>query len=346
MPPTLKEGSHVPAFDESIEVDEKRFRVMGNVTTTADEDDEDMFDGNKSDTPKTFSNDNNNDVGSDDDSDDESTMRRQCGRCFYVRREFFWSMISNMFFVIASSLYVALAVQHVKYEEKIGLVDGEALDEIFGYEGDDDWYFYNEYYMETGMNYTDDNLQVFKGTGTYITVYQTIYFFAALCFVISGSIDFIRDRSLLSVIFVFAGGFGLASACVVNSNEHLSSIFNSVCIHLFLFEAVGVFFRNYLSSNKVCLKFMILFANMCWVLGTLLDLVFSYLFLFKKSSIEIAYASIFSASLWLVCALLYIIATIWDECESSKKYKAGLVTEEEGDENSSGKDDSNTSHDE
>mmetsp|Transcript_30725 Transcript_30725/g.35027 ORF Transcript_30725/g.35027 Transcript_30725/m.35027 type:complete len:345 (-) Transcript_30725:297-1331(-) len=334
--PTKEETYDMRAVNESVEIDETQFRLSGidtTPTTTRDENNNDDKDDDKSV------------VDRSDDSDNESTTRTSCGSSFYIRKEFFFSMLSNMFFLTASTLYVLMAIRHVEGEEQMDKLGDEAEDMVTDYPGDDDWFFYNTYYNDTGTNYTDDNLPMLKGTGKYISIYQTEYFFAAICFTTSGLIEFIRERSLLNFNYLIAGGLGMASSVIMRNNPRLSTIFSCVSMHLWCVEAVGIFFRNYfLMHNRFCIKFLIMFANICWVIGTLLDLVFSYLFVFEKSSIEIAYASIFSASMWFVCPLLYSIATIWDECESSKKYKAGIATVQEND--SLRKDTSNSSNDE
>jgi hypothetical protein len=314
-------------------------------------------------------NDKDND---EDDDDNDSTSMTPCSRGFKLR------ITSNMLFVVASFLYVLLSVYDLNYANLLlsessittnysgGGDDDNVASDMAGAGDDDVWltktkakqtsvtaaedYYYNA--ADDDVNEyesaADDDYYVFATkNGTWVSKYQIIYFVAALCFVMSGAVDFIHGSTLglklLSVIFILAGGFGLFSAMLVEEYEYLSNVFNSVSVHLVMVEAVGLFLRHchdteqqiaangaaaatsssskqqrLLQSRVQC---FVRFGDVSWIAGTFTDVILSYCYLrgTGNDSIPLSIASVVSATLWLLCSLIYLAATCIAERHARKQ---------------------------
>lgn len=287
---------------------------------------EESFEVEEADLAKSHNLDVNVDVGPDaivakDDSYEYAT-KRSTG-------SFVIEHCSNFFFLAASSLYVALAFQALHYSKKISDYrnSGEIPLEVLYANDDFSWYSwlneteynYDDYYIGRYTSWDDDYDMQF---GTYkVSTYQILYFSAATCYVINGVLDLVLvllDFSLLSLILglllVVAGAFGIASACLVETNARLAVIFNSVSVHLFLLEAVGLFCTR-LSVASKSMKWFIRFGGLCWIIGTAMDAGFSYVYLFNmdpfwwEPPLWIVIGGICSAFLWLTSAIVANIST-------------------------------------
>mmetsp|Transcript_7071 Transcript_7071/g.10317 ORF Transcript_7071/g.10317 Transcript_7071/m.10317 type:complete len:370 (-) Transcript_7071:1468-2577(-) len=260
----------------------------------------------------------------DEDDSYEYATKTSC-LCFVIE------YCSNFFFLVASSLYVALAFQGLHsnnkeegYESKKFVWEtlGEGIPFTVLYAEDDvTWEGWsnetNQTYYDYFGNYTwnddwDDDY-AFKTVDSGVTIYQTLYFCAAVCYIINGVFDFILEPGFLGVLLVMAGGFGVGSACVLESNQRLAIILNSVSVHLFLLEAVGLFCTRSRVASRA-LKWFIRFGGICWIVGTSMDVGFSYVYLFKESSsavypVWILIGAICSAFLWLISAIVTSITT-------------------------------------
>jgi len=245
-----------------------------------------------------------------EDDSYEYAEKRSC-ICFGVEHA------SNFFFLLASSLYVALAFQHLHYEQKIdtyqqknSVIPPEVLyaedDETWGFWLNETGYFFDDVYTDT---WSDDKAMSFGDVD--VSIYQALYFSAATCYVINGILSFVLEPGLLAIILIVAGGFGVASACVIESNLRLSIFFNSVSVHLFLLDAIGMFCTRSSAASRV-LKWFIRFGGLCWIIGTSMDVAFSYVYLSTESApLGIVIAAISAAFLWLTSA---IVATITSCC--------------------------------
>lgn len=275
-----------------------------------------------------------------------------------------------MLFVVASFLYVLLSVYDLNYANVLlsesSTMKSSDVDVATDMAGGDVWltktkakqttattedYYYAahddddddyESAAET-LEYNDDDYYVFATkNGTWVSKYQIIYFVAALCFVVSGAVDFIHGSTpglrLLSFIFIMAGGFGIFSAMFVEEYEYLSNVFNSVSVHLFMVEAIGLFLRHrhteqiangaaaaaastkqqqLLLSRLHC---FVRLGDVSWIAGTCMDVILSYCYIRGAgNSIPLSIAGVVSANLWLLCSLIYLTATCIVECQVRKQ---------------------------
>jgi uncharacterized membrane protein SirB2 len=152
---------------------------------------------------------------------------------------------------------------------------------------------------EAGGEYVsndDDYLFPVASTDIWVSQYQILYFFAALCFIFTGILDLAREKAPFHLLMTLAGAFGVASAVFVEEDVRLSNIFDAVSVHLFLFEGVGLLSISGdldLSEDGKWTKRLMTFANSEFVLGAILDVMVSVL-----SSSHVFFKSV-------VCILTY-----------------------------------------
>lgn len=272
---------------------------------------EESFEVQESDASKVLNLNSGSDVDSPKLNEDDSyeyAERRSCC-CFAVEH------VSNFFFLLASSLYVALAFQHLHYEQKVdtyhqknSLIPQKVLyaedDYSWGLWLNETGYYYDDVYTNT---WTDDTFASFGNVDT--SYYQALYFSAATCYVINGLLSLVLEPGLLAVVLIVAGSFGVASACLIESNLRLAIIFNSVSVHLFLLDAIGMFCTRSSVASKA-LKWFIRFGGLCWIIGTSMDVAFSYVYLSTESPpLGVVFAAIGAAFLWLTSAIVTTITT-------------------------------------
>ena len=111
----------------------------------------------------------------------------------------------------------------------------------------------------------------------WVSTYQIIYFFAALCFVFDGLLDVIRTRHVIHILMMLAGIFGVVSAIYVEEDIRLSNIFECVSVHLFLGEAFAFFGEHKRMALSVdhpkWIQKSVLLADAEFTLGALLDVI-------------------------------------------------------------------------
>jgi hypothetical protein len=93
--------------------------------------------------------------------------------------------------------------------------------------------------IAAGGKYTSNDDDYVFGLGPsniQVSEYQIFYFFAALCFLILGMLDFVREKAPFHLLMTLAGAFGVASAIFVEEDIRISNILDCVSVHLFLFE--------------------------------------------------------------------------------------------------------------
>merc|ERR1712174_160098 len=158
-----------------------------------------------------------------------------------------------------------------------------------------------------------------QGVDVYVSQFMIIYFCAALCFILSGLLDFIRRPGILGFILVLAGSFGMASACLVEKDERLATIFNSVSVHLFLTEAIGLFFQNTRRSTVgKRMRYFLSVGDFSWVLGAFIDVFLSYFHLGNNFNLGLSKLGIFAACLWLLFSLIHTTGTLYKEFKTPK----------------------------
>jgi hypothetical protein len=135
-----------------------------------------------------------------------------------------------------------------------------------------------------------------------------IYFSAALCFVFAGILDFVYKPGCLGACMILAGLFGLASAVLVEEDEWLSIVFNSVSVHLFALEAIQV---CYWQESFPGLDLWFQLASYFFLVGTLIDVGLSYVISWGNFGYGLAKIAIFSACCWLVTAFIYVATAIY-----------------------------------
>jgi hypothetical protein len=223
------------------------------------------------------------------------------------------SLASNMCFVVASCFYLALAARELDYS----IITQDLSDDVLLADDDYTWQ------MEAPF-VGDDYMFATNGGAVLVSHYQMLYFAGALCFVCSGLLDCIKEPGWLGVVLILAGAFGLASAMLVEKNVYQSAVLNSVSVHLFLLEALGLFFERgangAIFANNPTLQRYVRLGDMFWILGTFIDVVLSYYYVFETDGLVHAQMAVFAATLWLACSLIYITATSHVECQGRKLY--------------------------
>lgn len=203
-----------------------------------------------------------------------------------------YTLASNIWFLIASILYVWLAVITFQYYDMLNAVPSWVL------AADDDY---------SWIGYWDDDY-VFQAGSQWVSRYTIVYFVAAMGFVITGLIDFIKWPSILAFIFILAGGFGVASAICTDVNPRLSNIFNSVSVHMFMIEAIGLLFRrSFFGGVELWLRL----SDSFFLIGSLMDVAISYTAIFNVFNMTLAVLGIVAACLWVLTALIYIGTTYY-----------------------------------
>jgi hypothetical protein len=205
------------------------------------------------------------------------------------------TILSELFFVAASALYVWLSIISLNYDQKLASMPSNITD----YTDDYTWNYYG---------WTDDYVFQTPNKGTYVSKYQIVYSAAAFLFIFVGVLDcFLRAR-LLATWFILAGSFGFASAAVLESNERLSNIFNCVSVQLFCVEAFTLLFGR---DEEGCIKRWLRVGDLFFVCGTCIDVALSYIYLFGTPNIALTRLGIFSASCWLTCSIMYLSGTLY-----------------------------------
>ena len=211
------------------------------------------------------------------------------------RRDFILTLVSNIFFLISSILYVSVAVVDLQWEENIKGIPAYVL------EADDDstwepYYFGDDYVFKT------------PNSDIWVSRYQILYFSAAFGFILVGIVDSFHYPWFLGAFMILAGCFGVVSAMLVEEDEDLSLIFNMVSVHLFCIEAFFLYCKH---SFFGALKIVMGIADLFFIIGTLVDVVLSYLYWAERSNIRVARVAIFSACCWLVTGIIYTGTTIY-----------------------------------
>jgi len=230
-------------------------------------------------------------VNDDEDADNEGKA------AVHDRRElryFRLTMASNVWFLIASVLYLWLGIITFQYYNALKSVPlwVQAADDDYSWIG----YIEDDYVFQAGKK------------GTWFSRFTIVYSIAASGFVITGILDCIKEPGFVGVFFILAGGFGLASAMCTDVNERLSIIFNSVSVHLFMLEAIGLLFRrSFFGGLEIWLRI----SDSFFLIGSLIDVAISYTFVADVFNTTLAVLGIVAACLWVFTALIYIGSTYY-----------------------------------
>jgi hypothetical protein len=244
-------------------------------------------------------------------------------------KRFLLLLASNFCFVVASAFYIALGVVGLRFLNRTANYPDYVL------EADDDatWHEYtanrghsDDVVFTIGQDKngaTDDAWYDDSGV-YYVTLYELFYFCGALGFVFTGILDCINEPDdKLGSILILAGIFGLASAGMSERDAWISEILNATSVHLFLFEAVGMFLYRHSSAKykrrhpDALLQRALMTGKACFLTGSLIDVVLSYIALVGQNAGSTTHAKIeiFSATLWYICSLIFILHTVAEESQ-------------------------------
>ena len=172
-----------------------------------------------------------------------------------------------------------------------------------------------------------------------IAKYSILYFDASLGFVVVGVLDYMNYPGFWSILFIFAGITGVISAALVEWDEWLSDIFNSISVHLFLFEALGLLYRHSRSTSSSAsasassssleedanasskfIRCLTLFGDVSFVFGAFGDVVLSYYSVMGNFDVLHAQIAVGCAFAWLLCSLIYVFVGINEEIQIRRIY--------------------------
>ena len=165
----------------------------------------------------------------------------------------------------------------------------------------------------------DDDTDVENATTAATKEQNEVWIFlclGALGWVFVGLIDWYNKRHWFHIFLVLAGIFGLVSALLRLENEKGSEILNSLSVHCFLLEGISLLRqdRKLPKSDYTC---TLKFANLCFFVGALIDVVLSYVYLNEeeylspiKRIISLQRGEIASSTFWLVAACGHLLITV------------------------------------
>ena len=172
----------------------------------------------------------------------------------------------------------------------------------------------------------------------WVSRYMILYFSAALCFVLMGLIDWIRERKWFHIFMILAGLFGLISAMLVEKDRTASNACNLISVHFFFLEGLHIMWYHFQSRKRSkassdeemehaqgatgretsimsglwWIPPLVMSADVFFVLGAFLDVILSYFYFERSSDWNLALARVFgfSSLLWLASALMYLLSTL------------------------------------
>ena len=219
-------------------------------------------------------------------------------------------------------------------------------------ENADDDYTWTEWYNNSA--FAEDDIvwlpsianENAPGIEPYVTKYMMLYFWAALGFVFSGSIDsyLIRQSKLwiraIYCIMIFAALWGFVSAILTNKSPFWSNICNCVSVNLWALESIVIVMarlrghedfmetEGYDTSDLILgwsIKKWFWVADISFLIGTWGDAISSYWYVFERDNYIVGILAIIFAFFWLLCALIYLGVAIYDY----REYKSYMTMEEE-----------------
>jgi hypothetical protein len=253
-------------------------------------------------------------------------------------------LLSNLFFLSGATLYVWTSYYVCDYYQRNGSIPREAINtEIPAQAGENDDDLYELLFQANA-----------KSASSYVTLYMAYSFAASLCWALQGfwntcfSVGGCRGR-IHAVLWTLAALWSLTSSALVLKDSYLSEIFLSVSVHLFAFAALATFCvakPPSLQGVKCCLPFYcccctpvrwLRLADFILILGTLGDVVLSYLNLWKDDLIgnttvgvtHLLYGNMATAGCWGLCALVYVMVSFGEVCCFSRGHKQDAVDDDQ-----------------
>lgn len=162
-------------------------------------------------------------------------------------------------------------------------------------------------------------------------------------FILCGLVEYCNYMGGFHIFLVFAGIFALGAEILDGQQHPVSVQLNFVANHMFFCEAVKVYYAH--SGDyyfmEIAKKYIMIetlqVADLCFVLGTLIDLVLSWMYLFSGSDLDSHLSvqrtddqkivELASASLWLICSILTL--TVYIQMARAKA-NVGEDDDEEG----------------
>jgi len=265
-------------------------------------------------------------------------------------RDFKFDIASNILFLLGAVLYLVASVWDYQFAVFAATVDPSMLEADDDYTWNlikNETNFEDDYVFSVPLY----NRPADQPAEYWVSLSQMILFCAALSMLISGVIDFIhyhydynlteseQEKTVWSwccndnvirafsflkplewaAVFLILGGlFGVISA-MLSQNAVASYSCNFVSIHFYLLEASIVLGgkrinEEDLSNTKLlCASYLPRSGSLLFFVGTLIDVTLSYIYLFPQFtySIPLSIWEMFAQTLWVLCALLYITATIF-----------------------------------
>jgi hypothetical protein len=230
-----------------------------------------------------------------DDDNHQKQKNQQTTNWVVDQRELSYTFSSNMFFILASTMYLVLSVYDFQWEAMVETLP----DAVVNAEDDAVWEEYgiaDDYVFETPRS------QVM------VSQYMIIYFSASVAFVILGILDFFKYRMhFVGIFFVLAGIFGVLAALFVEKDEDLSATFDLISSCLFFTEAIQMFVER---PHHNTYKFWLRTADIFFCTGATLDVITASLGKFKEYNLPLSSVDVFTSCLWLICALIYTIVMV------------------------------------
>ncbi|CAB9525720.1 expressed unknown protein [Seminavis robusta] len=205
-------------------------------------------------------------------------------------------IISNLFFVLASTFYLAAAAYDVQ----------------------------------------ENKTATATSTVTNLTPSVVLQILGGLAFVVVGLLDLYNTQKKVHFFLTLAGLFAALRGFYLKSNYQLSSVFNMLSAHLFLLESLDWIYSHFVKlklDDNDSRKSSLLVAeagDAFFFLGALMDCIFSWIDIFKAppppgSAQGLASASgdVVSGILWLLAALISTVLA----CRLGKQGFAGASGE-------------------
>jgi len=288
-------------------------------------------------------------------------------------------LISTWFFLLGTCLYIAVAVTELQFfaslPEKVPTQVLYADDDYTWWDflnetdggpiAPNDWYsnnnrtFLTDDYVfparpfQAAAETDQEVLETTTTTTAWVSRYQILYFAAAFCFLVTGSLEVLLavthgypwTTKVLYGIMVLASLFGIGSSMLVEWDSHLSSILNSVSVHLFALEAIFIALMNAEQENNdsnnndeagesdgsistksqnqqrnpccgISVNFWYRVGDLCFLIGTMMDVSLSYFYVYETAILPHSYAAVVAAGFWWLCAMIYFSLTIQSYCSS------------------------------
>lgn len=294
-------------------------------------------------------NDGPNEGAADDDMSTYSV-----GEIQYVK----WNIISSCLFTFSSLLYLAMAVMVIDYyywyrdvPRTVYYADDDGTwwnyfvncteDGFFPehVENADDDYTWMEWYNTSA--FAEDDIvwlprvanENAPGIEPYVSKYMMLYFWAALGFIFSGSIEIYLTRKaawwVRAIYFtmIIAASFGFVSAILTNKDPFWSNICNCISVNLWALESIVIVMarlkgqedfvetEHYDKTDLILgwnIKQWFWVADVSFMIGTWGDAITSYWYVFERDTFAVGVLAIVFAAFWLLCAFVYLGVAIYD----------------------------------